>query len=101
MTIKLKVNKDYWDDEESRIGYVLSRLGGKAAKQTYSRQEVGTHDPFLRNRHRDNHRWGAAYLQDRSGRNPGYIFLDQTGDPHVERLSTGDEFAAQRVLLKE
>ena len=47
MNIKLKVNKDYWDDDESRIGYVLSRLGGKAAKQTYSRQEQGAHDPFL------------------------------------------------------
>ena len=47
MAIKLKINKDHWDDEESRIGYVLSRLGGKAAKQTYSRQEADSNDPFL------------------------------------------------------
>ena len=47
MSIKLKVNRDQWDDDEGRVGYILLRLGGKAAKQIYSRQEEDTYNPFV------------------------------------------------------
>ncbi len=37
MKAKLRVNKDHFDDEESKISYVLSRLCGKAAGYTNAR----------------------------------------------------------------
>lgn len=47
MRYKLMVNKDHWADEDGRIGYVLSRLGGDAVKHTYARQNPKTSRPYL------------------------------------------------------
>ena len=47
MTYKLKVNRDHFEDEDARAGYVLSRTGGRVASYTYARQNPSSPNPFL------------------------------------------------------
>lgn len=46
MEEKLRVNKDWYSTPEAQVAYVVSRIGGKAAKTTITRRIRGCTDPY-------------------------------------------------------
>lgn len=44
---KLESNHDHWETDRARVAYVLTRLGGRAVKQTFARRTAGTNKPYL------------------------------------------------------